>query len=295
MFQDETIRKKIHQTYRLQFLKDVVLARVLDDPTFNVLNSFILFNQIDIINHIQHDENLLKELFSRFENKDDDVAKENEKPDLKGKGKEKELPPGIGPTNGTSSAAPSPSPEDQKRDVLILIHQLCIMAKNIQIPARLSLYRTLVDKGLLHAITWGLLRYSHAHLGGDHSKDVQVLNAASEILIVVCEHDANGVRSFALKQADPNGDWDKVSAQLAKASTSEPLPIIGLPTTEVGDPSMRNPDAKGKLMKSNLPTVTTAIVKVLTSAKNTALRAQMAEVLRLLLEVPVAEEPPVSL
>jgi protein phosphatase-4 regulatory subunit 3 len=36
---DELVRKKIHHTYRLQYLKDVVLARILDDPTFSVLNS----------------------------------------------------------------------------------------------------------------------------------------------------------------------------------------------------------------------------------------------------------------
>ncbi|KAG8763581.1 Platinum sensitivity protein [Ceratobasidium sp. 423] len=45
---DSIVRKKIHQTYRLLFLKDVVLARMLDDPTFNILNSFIIFNQMDI-------------------------------------------------------------------------------------------------------------------------------------------------------------------------------------------------------------------------------------------------------
>ena len=43
------VTQKIHTTYRLQYLKDVVLARVLDDPTFNVLNSLIFFNQVDIV------------------------------------------------------------------------------------------------------------------------------------------------------------------------------------------------------------------------------------------------------
>jgi len=47
--EDEQIRRKIHQTYRLQYLKDVVLARILDDPTFSVLNSLIFFNQVDIV------------------------------------------------------------------------------------------------------------------------------------------------------------------------------------------------------------------------------------------------------
>ena len=63
---DPAIRKKIHQTYRLQFLKDVVLARALDDGTFNVLNSCIIFNQVDIISHIQNDETFLHDIARLF-------------------------------------------------------------------------------------------------------------------------------------------------------------------------------------------------------------------------------------
>jgi hypothetical protein len=63
---DPPVQKKIQQTYRLQYLKDVVLARVIDDSTFNVLNSFILFNQIDIINHVMQDQSLLPALFRPF-------------------------------------------------------------------------------------------------------------------------------------------------------------------------------------------------------------------------------------
>lgn len=65
-FKDDTVQRKIAQTYRLQYLKDVVLARVIDDSTFNVLNSFILFNQIDIINYIIGENPFLGELFRGF-------------------------------------------------------------------------------------------------------------------------------------------------------------------------------------------------------------------------------------
>lgn len=68
---DITIQKKIHHTYRLQFIKDVVLARALDDSTFNVLNSCIIFNQIDIINHVQQDVGFLREVVGLYV--DDDM------------------------------------------------------------------------------------------------------------------------------------------------------------------------------------------------------------------------------
>ena len=40
--QDPAIRAKIHQTYRIGYLKDVILPRVLDDATFGTLTSIML-------------------------------------------------------------------------------------------------------------------------------------------------------------------------------------------------------------------------------------------------------------
>ena len=67
---DPSIQRKIHNAYRLQFLKDVVLARAIDDSTFNVINSCILFNQIDIITHIQQDPTFLREVVSLYVDQD---------------------------------------------------------------------------------------------------------------------------------------------------------------------------------------------------------------------------------
>ena len=41
---DASMQMKVHHMYRLLFLKDIVLACILDDPMFNVLNSCIIFN-----------------------------------------------------------------------------------------------------------------------------------------------------------------------------------------------------------------------------------------------------------
>ncbi|KIO16917.1 hypothetical protein M407DRAFT_230281 [Tulasnella calospora MUT 4182] len=296
-FRDETIKKKIHQTYRLQYLKDVVLARVLDDPTFNVLNSFIVFNQIDIINHIQNDETLLKDLFHRFEKPNGEDVHLEPKPTADVKGKEKEV-------NGasTSAAAPANLPpylanlsasDIAKRDIIILLHQLCMMGKNVQIPARLALYRALVDKGLLHALQWALSR---------PAEDVQMLNCAGEILLIVCDHDVSGVRSFVVKQADPHGEWEKATP--AKQLTINQMGNMGIFGTGnlpsiggLGDFGGSGGSGEGLGIggmpppgtgagKSNITTLLTVIVKVLTSSKDLALRGQMAESLKSLLELP---------
>ena len=48
-----------------------MLARAIDDSTFNVLNSSIIFNQIDIITHVQNDQAFLREIAGMF--MDDDL------------------------------------------------------------------------------------------------------------------------------------------------------------------------------------------------------------------------------
>lgn len=115
---DESIRNKIHQTSRLLYLKDVVLARLLDDPTFGILNSFVFFNQVDITTYIQSDEQLLHDLFVDFRTDDE----------------------------GGNDA--------KKRDLVVFLHQLMVMGKGLQLANRLALYRTLLDRGLLFACEW---------------------------------------------------------------------------------------------------------------------------------------------
>ena len=51
---DPALRAKIHQTYRLAYLKDVVLPRVLDDATFATFSSLILFNNVEVWRNPSH-------------------------------------------------------------------------------------------------------------------------------------------------------------------------------------------------------------------------------------------------
>ena len=64
--QDPAIRAKIHQTYRIGYLKDVILPRVLDDATFGTLTSIMLFNNVEVVLALQQDPAFLKELFNRL-------------------------------------------------------------------------------------------------------------------------------------------------------------------------------------------------------------------------------------
>eukprot|EP00696_Hemimastix_kukwesjijk_P016109 gnl/Hemi2/4415_TR1546_c0_g1_i1.p1 gnl/Hemi2/4415_TR1546_c0_g1~~gnl/Hemi2/4415_TR1546_c0_g1_i1.p1 ORF type:complete len:735 (-),score=190.05 gnl/Hemi2/4415_TR1546_c0_g1_i1:113-2317(-) len=60
---DPAILCKIHQNFRIQYIKDVVLARILDDPTITHLNSMLYFNNGDIIAYFEGNDRPLEELF----------------------------------------------------------------------------------------------------------------------------------------------------------------------------------------------------------------------------------------
>ncbi|KXJ95751.1 component of IIS longevity pathway SMK-1-domain-containing protein, partial [Microdochium bolleyi] len=117
--EDVTILTKIHQTYRLQYLKDVVLARILDDNTFSVLNSLIFFNQVDIVQHLQSNASFLNELFSIFK-------------------------------------SPAQHEARRKKEAVLFIQQCCAIAKNLQPPSRQTLYNNFIAHGLLQVINFGL-------------------------------------------------------------------------------------------------------------------------------------------
>jgi protein phosphatase-4 regulatory subunit 3 len=155
---DDVTLRKIHQTYRLQYLKDVVLARILDDPTFSVLNSLIFFNQVDIVQHLQSNVSFLVELFSIF--------------------------------NQNSSALQDLK---KKKDAVLFIQQCCGIAKNIQPPARQSLYNNFLMHGLLRVIHFGL-----------HSGDVAVRVGATDILISIIDHDPQMIRQTIYRQIHEN-------------------------------------------------------------------------------------------
>lgn len=53
----------IHQTFRLQYMKDVVLARLLDEQTFGAFNSLIFFNNVEIAMGLGLDQRFCCDLF----------------------------------------------------------------------------------------------------------------------------------------------------------------------------------------------------------------------------------------
>ncbi|EEB19026.1 conserved hypothetical protein [Pediculus humanus corporis] len=107
---------KIHQTYRVQYIQDVVLPApsVFEDNMLSTLSSFIFFNKVEIVTLIQEDERFLSELFAQLT---DD------------------------------------STEDVKRrDLVLFLKEFCNFSQNLQPPAKEAFYKTLSSLGILQAL-----------------------------------------------------------------------------------------------------------------------------------------------
>nr|XP_043609693.1 serine/threonine-protein phosphatase 4 regulatory subunit 3-like [Erigeron canadensis] len=112
---DPLALSKIHQTYRIGYLKDVVLPRVLDDATVASLNSMIHSNNGMVVTLLKDDSTFIKELFARLK-------------------------------------SPTTSP-DSKRNLVFFLQEFCILSKSLQVVQQLRLFRDLVNEGIFGVIT----------------------------------------------------------------------------------------------------------------------------------------------
>lgn len=107
---------KIHQTFRVQYIQDVVLPTpsVFEENMLSTLSSFIFFNKVEIVSLVQEDEKFLTELFSML-------------------------------TDLSTSDA-------KRRDLVLFLKEFCNYSQNLQPQAKESFYKTLTSLGILPAL-----------------------------------------------------------------------------------------------------------------------------------------------
>ena len=69
-FNNHLILDKIHQTFRIQYIKETILASIIDDQTFSTLSNIILRNNSAIINAIKEDQEFMRKVFSSLMSND---------------------------------------------------------------------------------------------------------------------------------------------------------------------------------------------------------------------------------
>lgn len=112
---DLPVLSKIHQTYRVGYLKDVILARVLDEATIANLNSIIHANNALVVSLLKDDSTFIQELFARLR-------------------------------------SPSTSAES-KKNLVYFVYEFCSLSKSLQMVQQLRLFRDLMNEGIFDIMT----------------------------------------------------------------------------------------------------------------------------------------------
>ncbi|CAH2327632.1 serine threonine- phosphatase 4 regulatory subunit 3A isoform X2 [Pelobates cultripes] len=113
---DPELKQKIHQTYRVQYIQDVVLPTpsVFEENMLSTLHSFIFFNKVEIVGMLQEDEKFLTELFAHL----------------------------------TDEAT-----DDEKRQELVnFLKEFCAFSQTLQPQNRDTFFKTLSNMGILPAL-----------------------------------------------------------------------------------------------------------------------------------------------
>uniref|UniRef100_A0A1B0D6E1 Serine/threonine-protein phosphatase 4 regulatory subunit 3-like central domain-containing protein n=2 Tax=Phlebotomus papatasi TaxID=29031 RepID=A0A1B0D6E1_PHLPP len=114
---NQNLLAKIHQTYRVQYIQDIVLPTpsvFVEDNMLNTLSSFIYFNKVEIVTLIQEDEKFLVELFAML-------------------------------TDPKTLAV-------KRRDLILFLKEFNNFAQNLQPQGKDTFYKTLTTLGVLPAL-----------------------------------------------------------------------------------------------------------------------------------------------
>ncbi|KAH7666621.1 protein phosphatase 4 regulatory subunit 3 protein [Dioscorea alata] len=100
---DPLVLSKIHQTYRIGYIKDVILPRVLDEATIASLSAIIQANNATVVLLLKDDTSFIQELFARMK---------------------------------------SPSISDEsKRNLVLFFHEFCALSKSLALGQQMRLFR----------------------------------------------------------------------------------------------------------------------------------------------------------
>uniref|UniRef100_A0A4W3JC72 SMEK homolog 1 n=1 Tax=Callorhinchus milii TaxID=7868 RepID=A0A4W3JC72_CALMI len=113
---DPELKQKIHQTYRVQYIQDMVLPTpsVFEENMLSTLHSFIFFNKVEIVGMLQEDEKFLTELFAQL-------------------------------TDDTTD-------DDKRQELVNFLKEFCAFSQTLQPQNRDSFFKTLSNMGVLPAL-----------------------------------------------------------------------------------------------------------------------------------------------
>mmetsp|Transcript_27562 Transcript_27562/g.62552 ORF Transcript_27562/g.62552 Transcript_27562/m.62552 type:complete len:818 (-) Transcript_27562:65-2518(-) len=148
---------KIHLNFRLTYLKDVVMARYIDDVSFSTIRELILLNNVEIIAQIQSDSAMLEELFELCRS----------------------------PSNPKGEAKNGEKLSEKKRNGFLFLRELLEIAKPLQLPPQMAFFRSISSHGLFSILENGV-----------NSDDNTIVSASTDIMLCTLNHDPQLLRSY---------------------------------------------------------------------------------------------------
>uniref|UniRef100_A0A8C7YMX5 Serine/threonine-protein phosphatase 4 regulatory subunit 3 n=1 Tax=Oryzias sinensis TaxID=183150 RepID=A0A8C7YMX5_9TELE len=117
---DSELRQKIHQTYRVQYIQDIILPTpsVFEENFLSTLTSFIFFNKVEIVSMLQEDEKFLTEVFAQLTDEATDDSK--------------------------------------RRELVNFVKEFCAFSQTLQPQNRDAFFKTLANLGILPALEIGM-------------------------------------------------------------------------------------------------------------------------------------------
>ncbi|ODQ45076.1 hypothetical protein PICMEDRAFT_165888 [Pichia membranifaciens NRRL Y-2026] len=146
---DDAIEEEIRKCFVLRFLKDVVLARLLDDSGLNCISTMIQNKESRILDFMQNNDSFLKELFALYG--DDEDEEDDEK---------------------------SLEKYRRKIDGIKLINQFVLISKTQQPFQRTEFYKALIAKGLMSMIKFST-----------REKEIESRILVTEVIVTIIEHE----------------------------------------------------------------------------------------------------------
>ncbi|XP_045728927.1 serine/threonine-protein phosphatase 4 regulatory subunit 3B [Mirounga angustirostris] len=110
---DCELRQKIHQTYRVQYIRDILLPApsIYEENFLSTLTTFIFLNKVEIVSMLKDDNNFLSQVFAQL--RDETIN------------------------------------DDRRRELLLFFKEFCTFSQTLQPPSKDALFKTLTELGIL--------------------------------------------------------------------------------------------------------------------------------------------------
>ncbi|XP_046528851.1 protein PPP4R3C [Equus quagga] len=113
---DSELRQKIHQTYRAQYIYDIVLPvpSPFEENVLSTVIAFIFFNKVEIVSMLQEDDKFLSDVFAQLRDKTIN--------------------------------------DDRRRELVFFFKEFCEFSQSLQPESKDALFTTLTELGILPAL-----------------------------------------------------------------------------------------------------------------------------------------------